>query len=115
MVKQPDLFWGIIVSMWIGNVMLVVLNLPLIGLWVRLLKIRYAYLFPAILLLCAFGAYSVNSSVVEVYLMALFGIIGYLFRKLDCPAAPLLLGMVLGPMLEEQLRRVRSSCRTATG
>jgi TctA family transporter len=105
MTKQPDLFWGMIASMWIGNLMLVILNLPLIGLWVRLLQIRYAYLFPGILLLCAMGTYSVNSSTLEVYFMALFGLVGYLFRKLDCPAAPLLLGMVLGPQLEEQLRR----------
>ena len=105
MTKQPELFWGLIVSMWIGNVMLVALNLPLIGIWVRLLKIRYVYLAPAILLLCAIGTYSVNSSSLDVYLMAFFGLLGYAFRKLDCPAAPLLLGLVLGPQLEEQLRR----------
>ncbi len=105
MQNQPELFWGLIASMWIGNVMLVVLNLPLIGLWVKLLSIRYAYLFPAILLLCAMGTYSVNASTLEVYLMAFFGIAGYLLRKLDCPLAPLLLGLVLGPQLEEQLRR----------
>ncbi len=105
MTKQPELFWGLIVSMWIGNVMLVILNLPLIGIWVRLLRIQYAYLFPAILLLCAMGTYSVSSSSLDVYLMVLFGLLGYLFRKLDCPAAPLLLGLVLGPQLEEQLRR----------
>lgn len=105
MAKQPDLFWGLIASMWIGNVMLVLLNLPLIGIWVQLLRVRYTYLGPAILLMCAMGAYSVNSSSLDVYLMALFGLLGYLFRKLDCPAAPLILGLVLGPQLEEQLRR----------
>ncbi len=105
MTKQPELFWGVVVSMWIGNVMLVALNLPLIGIWVRLLKIRYAYLAPAIILLCAIGTYSVNSRALDVYLMALFGLLGYMFRKLDCPAAPLLLGLVLGPQVEEQLRR----------
>jgi putative tricarboxylic transport membrane protein len=105
MTKQPELFWGVVVSMWIGNVMLVALNLPLIGIWVRLLKIRYAYLAPAIILLCAIGTYSVNSRALDVFLMALFGLLGYMFRKLDCPAAPLLLGLVLGPQVEEQLRR----------
>ncbi|KRE12017.1 hypothetical protein ASE63_20060 [Bosea sp. Root381] len=105
MTKQPELFWGVIVSMWIGNVMLVILNLPLIGLWVRLLRVPYTYLAPTVLLLCAMGAYSVSSSSLDVYLMAFFGLLGYLFRKLDCPAAPLLLGLVLGPQLEEQLRR----------
>jgi putative tricarboxylic transport membrane protein len=105
MTKQPDLFWGMIVSMWIGNVMLVALNLPLIGIWVKLLKIRYAYLAPAVILLCAMGTYSVNSSSLDVILMAMFGLLGYMFRKFECPAAPLLLGLVLGPQLEEQLRR----------
>lgn len=105
MTKQPDLFWGMIVSMWIGNMVLVALNLPLIGIWVKLLKIRYAYLAPAVILLCAMGTYSVSSSALDVYLMALFGVLGYMFRKLNCPAAPLLLGLVLGPQLEEQLRR----------
>jgi TctA family transporter len=105
MTNQPALFWGLIASMWIGNLMLVILNLPLIGLWVRLLSIPYGYLFPAILLLCAMGTFSVNGSTLEVYLMAFFGLAGILFRKLDCPLAPMLLGMVLGPQLEEQLRR----------
>ena len=105
MLKQPDLFWGLIASMWIGNVMLVILNLPLIGIWVRLLRIPYAYLFPAILLLCVIGTYSINSRILDIQLLALFGVIGYLFRKLDCPPAPLLLGLVLGSPLEEQLRR----------
>jgi putative tricarboxylic transport membrane protein len=105
MTRQPELFWGLIASMWIGNVMLVVLNLPMIGLWVRLLRVRYTYMFPAILLLCAIGAYSINSSVTDVFALAIFGVLGYLFRKLDCPAAPLLLGFVLGERLEEEARR----------
>jgi TctA family transporter len=105
MTAQPALFWGLIVSMWIGNVVLVILNLPLIGLWVRLLRIPYAYLFPAIMLLCIIGTYSVNSRTLDVLLLAIFGIVGYLFYKLDCPPAPLLLGLVLGAPMEEQLRR----------
>jgi putative tricarboxylic transport membrane protein len=103
--KQPQLFWGLIASMWIGNLMLVVLNLPLIGIWVRLLQVPYSYLFPSILILCCIGTYTLNSSVGDVLVMTAFGVIGYGFRKLDCEPAPLLLGLVLGPMLEENFRR----------
>ncbi|MGE0037614.1 MAG: tripartite tricarboxylate transporter permease [Xanthobacteraceae bacterium] len=103
--KQPVLFWGLIASMWIGNLMLVVLNLPLIGIWVRLLQVPYIYLFPTILTLCCVGTYALNSSTGDVLIMTVFGIVGYTFRKLDCEPAPLLLGLVLGPMLEENFRR----------
>jgi TctA family transporter len=103
--QQPALFWGLIASMWIGNLMLVIINLPLIGLWVRLLRVRYDYLFPAILLFCAIGAYSLSNSGFDVLVTVLFGGVGYLFMKIGCEPAPLLLGFVLGPMLEENLRR----------
>jgi TctA family transporter len=105
MTKQPDLFWGLIASMWIGNLMLIVINLPLIGIWVRLLSVPYRLLFPAILLFCCIGVYSLNNSAFEVGLTALFGLIGYFFLKTGCEGAPLLLGFVLGPMMEENLRR----------
>jgi TctA family transporter len=91
--------------MWIGNLMLVILNLPLIGIWVRLLQVPYSYLFPSIVILCCIGAYTLSSSVGDVMVMTAFGVIGYGFRKLDCEPAPLLLGLVLGPMLEENFRR----------
>lgn len=103
--EQPALFWGIIASMWIGNLMLVVLNLPLIGLWVRLLKVPYHVLFPIIMAFCSIGVYSVNSNVYDLYAVAFFGLMGYVLIKLKCEPAPLLLGFVLGPMLEENLRR----------
>jgi TctA family transporter len=103
--KQPTLFWGLIASMWIGNVMLVILNLPLIGIWVRLLQVPYSYLFPTILILCCVGTYTLDTSTGDVLIMTAFGVIGYVFRKLDCEPAPLLLGLVLGPMLEENFRR----------
>jgi putative tricarboxylic transport membrane protein len=103
--KQPELFWGLIASMWIGNLMLVVLNLPLIGIWVKLLQVPYGYLFPSILVLCCIGTYTLSSSTGDVLVMTAFGVIGYAFRKLDCEPAPLLLGLVLGPMLEENFRR----------
>ena len=102
---EPELFWGMIVSMWVGNLMLVLLNLPLIGLWVRMLTIPYHLLFPAIIAFCCIGAFSVNNSVFDVFMMALFGVVGYALIKLDFEPAPLLLGFVLGPMLEENLRR----------
>jgi len=105
MSEQPALFWGLIVSMWIGNLMLLVLNLPMIGLWVRMITIPYNYLFPAILVFCAIGVFSLNNANFDVYTMALFGLLGYLFKKLDCEPAPLLLGFILGPMMEEYLRR----------
>jgi TctA family transporter len=103
--QQPALFWGIIVSMWIGNLFLLILNLPLIGLWVRLLMIPYHFLYPLILVFCAIGVFSLNNSTFDIYLMALFGILGYVFAKLDCEGAPLLLGFILGPLMEEYLRR----------
>ena len=105
MMKNPDLFWGLIASMWIGNLMLVLLNLPLIGLWVSLLKVPYRLLFPAILVFSAIGIYSINSSSFEIYLTALFGVLGFMWMKLECSLAPLLLGFVLGPMMEENMRR----------
>jgi len=105
MTKNPELFWGLVASMWIGNLMLVLLNLPLIGMWVSLLKVPYRLLFPAITVFSAIGIYSVNNSSFEIYLAALFGVIGFLWMKLECSPAPMLLGFVLGPMLEESLRR----------
>jgi putative tricarboxylic transport membrane protein len=103
--EQPALFWGIIASMWIGNLMLIVLNLPLIGIWVRLLKVPYHVMFPVIMAFCSIGVYSVNSNVYDLYAVAGFGLLGYILIKLRCEPAPLLLGFVLGPMLEENLRR----------
>lgn len=105
MSSNPTLFWGLIVSMWVGNLMLVVLNLPLIGIWVRLLTVPYRYLYPAILVFCCIGVYTVSYSTFDVLLTAGFGLLGYVFVKLGCEGAPLLLGLVLGPMLEEHLRR----------
>jgi putative tricarboxylic transport membrane protein len=103
--KQPDLFWGMIVSMWIGNLILVLLNLPLIGIWMRLLTVPYRLLYPAILLFCCIGVYTIGSSELDVALTAGFGLLGYVFIKLECEPAPLLLGFILGPMMEEYLRR----------
>ncbi|MBB5275214.1 TctA family transporter [Rhizobium rosettiformans] len=103
--EQPALFWGIIASMWIGNLMLLVLNLPLIGLWVKLLTIPYYVLFPIIMAFCSIGVYSVNGNIYDLYAVAFFGLIGYALVKLRCEPAPLLLGFVLGPLLEENLRR----------
>lgn len=103
--EQPQLFWGLIASMWIGNLMLVVINLPLIGIWVRLLQVRYEYLYPAILLFCAIGAYSLNNSSFDVGVMVFFGLVGFGLMKIGCEPAPLLLGFVLGPIMEENLRR----------
>ena len=105
MTSNPDLFWGLIVSMWIGNAMLIILNLPLIGLWVKLLTVPYRYLYPAILVFCSIGVYSINNNVFDVFQAAGFGLIGYIFAKLSVEPAPLLLGFVLGPMMEENLRR----------
>ncbi|HEY0133468.1 MAG TPA: tripartite tricarboxylate transporter permease [Nannocystis sp.] len=102
---EPELFWGLIASMWIGNLMLVLLNLPLIGMWVRMLTIPYHFLFPGIIAFCCIGAFSVNNNLFDVYAMALFGVVGYALIKLDFEPAPLLLGFVLGPLLEENLRR----------
>jgi putative tricarboxylic transport membrane protein len=103
--SQPVLFWGLIASMWIGNFLLVVLNLPLIGLWVRLLTVPYTVLFPAILAFASIGVYSVNSNTFDLYVMAAFGVFGYVLAKLEFEPAPMLLGFVLGPLLEEHLRR----------
>jgi putative tricarboxylic transport membrane protein len=105
MSQHPDLFWGVIGSMYIGNAMLVALNLPLIGLWVRILKIPYYFLAPLILMVCLIGAYSLNNSIVDLAIMVIFGILGYLMNKFDYPSAPLILALVLGPMFEESLRQ----------
>lgn len=105
MTEQPTLFWGLIASMWIGNLFLVVLNLPFVGMWVRMASVPYHLLYPAILVFCAIGVFSVSNSTWDVYLMAGFGLIGYVFSKLDCEPAPMLLGFILGPMMEEHLRR----------
>jgi len=105
MTSNPQLFWGLIVSMWIGNLMLVVLNLPLIGIWVKLLQVPYRLMYPAILLFCCIGVYSIQNNVFDVFMTAGFGILGWLFVKLECEPAPLLLGFILGPMMEENLRR----------
>ena len=105
MTERPQLFWGMIVSMWIGNFLLVVLNLPLIGIWIKLLKVPYRLLYPAILVFCCIGVYSLSNSPFDVIMTALFGFIGYVFVKLECEPAPLLLGFILGPMMEENLRR----------
>ena len=105
MTEQPALFWGIVVSMWIGNVFLVILNLPLIGIWVKLLRVPYRILFPAILVFCTIGVYSLKNDPFDIYTTAAFGIIGYIWSKLRCEGAPLLLGLVLGPMMEENFRR----------
>ncbi|MBY5905456.1 tripartite tricarboxylate transporter permease [Rhizobium leguminosarum] len=104
-VEQPALFWGLVVSMWVGNLMLLVLNLPLIGLWVKLISVPYHFLYPAILVFCAIGVFSLSNTTFDIYLMALFGLVGYILRKIDCEPAPLLLGFILGPMMEEYLRR----------
>jgi TctA family transporter len=105
MTSNPGLFWGLIASMWVGNLMLVVLNLPLIGIWIRLLSVPYRLLYPAILLFCAIGVYTVNNTSFDVMQTAFFGLLGVVFAKLACEPAPLLLGFVLGPMMEENLRR----------
>ncbi|MDD5479130.1 tripartite tricarboxylate transporter permease [Rhodoferax sp.] len=105
MTSNPELFWGLIASMWIGNAMLVVLNLPLIGVWIKLLTVPYRWLFPAIVLFCAIGVYSTNNNTWDIWMVGLFGVIGYVFIKLDMEPAPLLLGFILGPMMEENLRR----------
>ncbi|MDH2329180.1 tripartite tricarboxylate transporter permease [Cereibacter sp. SYSU M97828] len=103
--QQPALFWGIIASMWIGNLMLVILNLPLVGLWAKLLTIPYHFLFPGIAVICSIGVFTMNGSEFDVFTMAAFGILGYVFGKLGCELTPLLLGFLLGPMLEGYLRR----------
>ena len=105
MQSDPGLFWGLIISMWIGNLILVVLNLPMIGVWVQLLRVPYRWLFPAILVFCCIGVYSINNNVWDVWIAIFFGFAGYVFGKLGCETAPMVLGFILGPMMEENLRR----------
>jgi len=111
MSSNPKLFWGLIVSMWIGNLMLVILNLPLVGMWVKLLSVPYRIMYPAILLFCCIGAYSINNNVFDVFMTIPFAILGYIFKKLDCEPAPMLLGFVLGKLMEEYLRRAMTISR----
>jgi TctA family transporter len=115
MQERPELFWGMIASMWVGNLLLVVLNLPMIGIWVKLLTVPYRLLYPAILVLCCIGIFSLNNSVMDVGLAVLFGLLGYVFIKLRCEPAPLLLGFVLGPMMEENLRKTMTISRGDPG
>jgi putative tricarboxylic transport membrane protein len=103
--NHPDLFWGVVGSMYIGNVMLLILNIPLIGIWVKILKLPYPILFPLILLFCLIGVYSVNNNMVEIVIMIIFGIVGYLMKKFKYEAAPLILAFVLSPLLENALRQ----------
>ena len=105
MTEKPQLFWGMIASMWVGNLMLVILNLPMIGMWIKLLTVPYRILFPSILVFMAIGVYSLSNNPFDVLLMMLFGLLGYIFVKLECEPAPLLLGFILGPLMEENLRR----------
>jgi putative tricarboxylic transport membrane protein len=103
--EKPELFWGLIASMWVGNLMLVVLNLPLIGMWVKLLSVPYRYLYPSILVFMAIGVFSLSNNPFDVLIMAIFGVLGYLCVKLECEPAPMILGFILGPLMEENLRR----------
>jgi len=103
--EQPALFWGMIVSMWIGNLFLVILNYPLIGMWVRMIMIPYQFLYPGILVFCAIGVFSLKNTEFDIYFMALFGALGYLLSKLGGEPAPMLLAFILGPLMEEYLRR----------
>jgi putative tricarboxylic transport membrane protein len=105
MTKQPELFWGMIASMWIGNLMLIVINLPLVGMWVRLLRVPYRHLFPMIVIFCCIGVYSLNNAPFDVTMTAIFGVVGYWLVKHDFEPAPMILGFVLGPLMEENLRR----------
>ncbi|MDO8280019.1 MAG: tripartite tricarboxylate transporter permease [Burkholderiaceae bacterium] len=105
MTSNPELFWGLIASMWLGNAMLIILNLPLIGIWIKLLTVPYHYLYPAIVLFCAIGVYTTNNNTWDIWMVGAFGFIGYVFQKLGAEPAPLLLGFILGPMMEENLRR----------
>jgi putative tricarboxylic transport membrane protein len=105
MTSNPQLFWGMIASMWVGNLMLVILNLPMIGVWIKLLQVPYRILYPAILLFCCVGVFSLQNNVFDIYMTVIFGILGYVWAKLKCEPAPLLLGFILGPMMEENLRR----------
>src|SRR5438445_2740783 len=105
MTERPQLFWGMIASMWVGNLMLVVLNLPMIGMWIKLLTVPYRLLYPSILLFCCIGVYSLSNSPFDVMQTAAFGVVGYIWVKLECEPAPLILGFILGPLMEENLRR----------
>src|SRR5499425_2387213 len=105
MTKQPDLFWGMVASMWLGNLMLIIINLPMVGMWVKLLRVPYRFLFPAILIFCSIGVYSINNAPFDCVITAVFGLIGYWLVKHDFEPAPMLLGFVLGPLMEENLRR----------
>lgn len=105
MTSNPELFWGLIASMWLGNLILIILNLPLIGIWIKMLTVPYRFLFPAIMVFCCVGLYTLNNNNFDVYMGAIFTFIGYIFYKLGCEPAPLLLGFILGPMMEENLRR----------
>jgi TctA family transporter len=111
MIEQPVMFWGLIASMWIGNLFLLVLNLPLIGIWIRILSVPYHLLYPAILVFCAIGVYTLGNAQFDVYLMAIFGLLGYVFSKLGCEPAPMLLGFILGPLMEENFRRAMQLSR----
>ncbi len=111
MTSNPTLFWGLIVSMWVGNLLLVILNLPLIGLWIKLLQVPYRFLYPAILLFCCIGAYSLNNNVWDVLMTIPFAIMGYYFKKWHCEPAPLLMGFILGELMEEYLRRALTISR----
>jgi putative tricarboxylic transport membrane protein len=105
MTEKPELFWGLIASMWIGNLMLVVLNLPLIGIWIKLLTVPYRFLYPSILVFMAIGVFSLSNNPWDVLVMAAFGLLGYVCVKLECEPAPMILGFILGPLMEENLRR----------
>src|SRR5690606_27769044 len=113
MVEHPDMFWGLLASFWVGNILLLLLNLPLIGMWVRVLSVPFKYLYPAALFFVCVGVYSTNNNLFDIWMVLLFGVAGYVFMRLGFEAAPLLLGFVLGPMVEENFRREigRASCR----
>ncbi len=113
--EQPLIFWGVIASMWVGNLMLLVLNLPLVGIWVKLLTVPFRYLYPAILTFCAIGALSLNNATFDLWLLSLLGALGYLFVKLECDPAPLVMGLILGPMMEENFRRAMFLSRGSAG
>jgi TctA family transporter len=112
---HPDLFWGLVASMWIGNCFLLALNVPLVRYWLSVFKIPYAVLFPSILFFCCIGTFSVNNNLDDIFITAAFGLVGYMFMRLDFDAAPLMLGFILGPMLEENLRRALLLSRGSFG
>jgi TctA family transporter len=105
MTERPELFWGLIASMWVGNLMLLILNLPMVGLWIRLLAVPYRLLFPAIFVFCCIGVYTVDGKIFDVYAIVALSALAYVLLKLDCEPAPLILGFILGPLMEENLRR----------